>query len=308
MKFLTALYVLLFFPALFVFCEPEISYTPATEPGGIVLLGIEEKFFYREGEAFLETLDGEILTSCKGFHYVDAKIGKSAMVFILGVHTWICPGEYVVRYGVQGIEEITDSLPVTVGPRGFLSEDIPLNKNLTGLMTEPDPQIQIDADEMIGTLQTFDKSAVYNLQVHQLPVLEFITSSFFGDRRRFLYTDGSIGYSIHTGIDMAAPEGTAVYASASGKVIMAKHRVITGNTILIEHLPGVFGAYFHLEKIAVVRGEYVEKGQFIAAMGTTGLSTASHLHWELRAGNVAIDPELVLKAPLLDKELIFGND
>ena len=106
---------------------------------------------------------------------------------------------------------------------------------------------------------------------------------------------------------MAAPEGTSVYASGSGRGVFAKDRIITGKTVIIEHLPGVYGIYFHLNTIAVVRGDYVDKGQFIGTVGSTGLSTGNHLHWEIRVGGVAVDPNIFISSGVLDKAAVLGK-
>ena len=113
---------------------------------------------------------------------------------------------------------------------------------------------------------------------------------FFGDRRTYLYSDGTEARSIHNGIDFAAPKGTAVYSSAGGKVIFAGEWLITGNTVIVEYLPGVFGLYFHLNEILVSQGDYVGKGEKLGTIGNSGLATGPHLHWEIWINGVPVNP------------------
>jgi len=81
---------------------------------------------------------------------------------------------------------------------------------------------------------------------------------------------------------------------------MAEDRILTGLTIIIEHLPGVFSLYYHLDRLDVVPGDAVVAGDAIGTVGSTGLSTGPHLHWELRVAGAAVDPSPYLERPLVD--------
>jgi murein DD-endopeptidase MepM/ murein hydrolase activator NlpD len=80
---------------------------------------------------------------------------------------------------------------------------------------------------------------------------------------------------------------------------MARDRIVTGNTVVIEHLPGVFSLYYHLDSIGVDEGDVVEQGERIGTVGMTGLATGPHLHWEIRVGGVPVAPEEASRVPLL---------
>jgi murein DD-endopeptidase MepM/ murein hydrolase activator NlpD len=105
------------------------------------------------------------------------------------------------------------------------------------------------------------------------------------------------GYShFHTGIDMSAPEGTAVLAADDGVVILAGGSVVNGalvgygNYVVIAHSGGLTTLYGHLLRIMVRTGDTITQGQAIGLEGSTGNSTGAHLHFELRQGNQAINP------------------
>ena len=112
-------------------------------------------------------------------------------------------------------------------------------------------------------------------------------SSRFGERRSF--NDGPVGGN-HGGTDFGAPEGTPVTATNSGRVALARQLAIRGNMVIIDHGGGVFSGYAHLSTFAVAEGQQVEKGQLIAFVGNSGLSTAPHLHWEISVHGVLVDP------------------
>ena len=100
---------------------------------------------------------------------------------------------------------------------------------------------------------------------------------------------------MHTGIDLTAPKGTDVMASAAGKVIIAKTGPKKGNYIVIDHGDDRSTMYSHLSVMDVVVGEEVEQGEKIAEVGSTGFSTGFHLHFEIRENGKAVDPEKFLK-------------
>lgn len=102
-------------------------------------------------------------------------------------------------------------------------------------------------------------------------------------------------YKFHNGIDLAAPTGTPVLSVASGSVVKTWSDSLNGNAISIKHDNGYTSGYAHLYRIDVTPGQKVTKGQKIGEVGSTGASTAAHLHFTIRnrAGNT-VDPLDVL--------------
>jgi murein DD-endopeptidase MepM/ murein hydrolase activator NlpD len=99
---------------------------------------------------------------------------------------------------------------------------------------------------------------------------------------------------MHEGLDFSAPEGTPI-RSASGGVIrtVAQHRGF-GNMLEIDHGDGLITRYAHAKVILVKEGQLVTRGQLIARVGSTGLSTGPHLHFEVRQDDRPIDPRVFL--------------
>jgi len=96
--------------------------------------------------------------------------------------------------------------------------------------------------------------------------------------------------SHHSGLDLASPEGTPIHATNDGTVVLARELPISGNVVAIDHGDGVVSLYFHQSKILVHDGESVKRGDIIGRVGTTGLSTGPHLHWEMRVDGVPTNP------------------
>ena len=69
--------------------------------------------------------------------------------------------------------------------------------------------------------------------------------------------------------------------------------------MVVEHLPGVFSMYYHLDQLSVSAGQLVEAGQALGTVGATGLATGAHLHWEVRVAGVPVDPEALTVRALI---------
>lgn len=99
----------------------------------------------------------------------------------------------------------------------------------------------------------------------------------------------------HHGLDFAAPTGTAVVAAMSGRVVAAGVLGGYGNQVLLQHADGSQTRYGHLSQIGVRVGQSVPAGERIGAVGNTGVSTGSHLHFEVILGGTPVDPAVWLQ-------------
>lgn len=121
---------------------------------------------------------------------------------------------------------------------------------------------------------------------YMMPIAGRETSGF-ADARRYA-AGGPVSY--HNGLDLAAPLGTPVRATNDGRVLVAGFYPIKGGWVLIDHGFGITSMYFHLSKVDVEVGQRVSIGDFIGEVGSTGLSTGPHLHWEMRSGELPTSP------------------
>jgi len=110
----------------------------------------------------------------------------------------------------------------------------------------------------------------------------------FGNRRA--YNDGPFNY-FHTGLDLSAcGNNLNIYASAPGIVVFSAPLTVRGTFTLIDHGWGIYSGYGHQAESLVTPGDFVEAGQLIGIIGDTGRVTGPHLHWEIWANGVQVQP------------------
>ncbi len=137
------------------------------------------------------------------------------------------------------------------------------------------------------------KAASKSNQLLHIPAIQPISNkeltrlaSGFGMRRHPI-----LGISrMHEGLDFTAPRGTPIYASANGVVKTAGVHNGYGNTVIIDHQNGYETLYAHMSKINARSGATVKRGQVIGYVGSTGLSSGPHLHYEIKKDGVKINP------------------
>lgn len=100
----------------------------------------------------------------------------------------------------------------------------------------------------------------------------------------------------HHGVDLAAPEGATVTAAKQGRVVFAGAQPGYGNVVIVEHADGIRTLYAHLSRIDVQPGGTLSHGSPLGAVGSTGRATGAHLHFEVRKGDVRLDPEVWLQS------------
>ncbi|WP_163463573.1 M23 family metallopeptidase [Jiella pacifica] len=141
-----------------------------------------------------------------------------------------------------------------------------------------------ELDEALDALQRV--AAVTKTLPLDRPMPARMISSTFGVR-----ADPFLGRSaFHSGIDFAEPRGSAVRATAPGKVIKAGSYGGYGNMVEIDHGDGITTRYGHMSKISVEVGQTIGRGERVGAVGSTGRSTGPHLHYEVRRNDKAVDP------------------
>ena len=98
----------------------------------------------------------------------------------------------------------------------------------------------------------------------------------------------------HTGLDIAAPQGTKIVSPAKGTVIRTGSYFFTGNTVFIDHGQGLVTMYCHLNKTHVKAGQNLSQGESIGTVGMTGRVSGPHLHWVVNLNNTKVDPKLFI--------------
>jgi len=190
-------------------------------------------------------------------------------------------GEYIIK--VNGPEGLRNPM-VWLSDRNFRTQYITLSPSQSDLGTDHEFD-RVDAFKQILSPEKFWNGPF-------LRPSEGRVSSEYGVRR---YYNGVFAQDYyHRGIDYAAPTGTPVIAPAAGRVALvgrvAEGFELHGNTIGLDHGQGVESIFIHLNSINVNEGDFVQAGQVIGTIGSTGASTGPHLHWGLYVNSVAVDP------------------
>jgi murein DD-endopeptidase MepM/ murein hydrolase activator NlpD len=205
---------------------------------------------------------------------------------LVGIPPWIPAGEraLIVEARTFGAEpsRVTHLVPVLELP--FPEQQIDVPDSLSHLLL---PGLRGVEDEYLRRLlQQVSPQRLWD-GPFGLPSAGVRTSPY-GAARSY---DGEPATTYHGGLDFAAPAGTAIIAPASGTVVAAEPLYIRGGMVILDHGAGVHTLYFHLSEISVVPGQAVARGELLGTMGSTGLSTGSHLHWEVRIGETFVDPD-----------------
>lgn len=175
---------------------------------------------------------------------------------------------------------------VPVQPGSFSSYNIPAEVS-DPILAAAD-KVQAETAAMTALFASFTPGGWTPRSRFALPLAgEFPRTSPFGSRRTY---GDSPAVSAHAGEDFSAAAGAPVYAPAAGRVVLAAALFVRGNAIVLDHGNGVYTGYWHLSVLDVAEGDQVTEGQLLGEVGSTGLSTGAHLHWELRIAGMAVDP------------------
>ncbi len=172
--------------------------------------------------------------------------------------------------------------------RGYAGQGGPLTPlSYSTMGQEPDA----DTLRANGILNNLDRLNLYRIAAQKAPFALPVKSAF-----RFTSPFGMRWGRMHNGTDFAASHGTPIYATADGVIYSAGWGQGYGKLVKIQHAFGIETRYAHMSKILVKVGQRVSRGQQIGAMGNTGRSTGTHLHYEVRVGGNAVNPMTYIKA------------
>jgi murein DD-endopeptidase MepM/ murein hydrolase activator NlpD len=198
------------------------------------------------------------------------------------------PPEADGKAGIGGTESAPDALPPNGPPldgKGGREEAVPISELETSLLS-----LQADAERQEASFSELMSSlhgrmAQWASTPSIWPVHGWFSSSF---GKRLSPFTGTI--MMHKGIDLAAYAGTPIVAPAAGRVEAVDRDSGLGKVVVIDHGYGVKTLYAHLLQTYVHAGMRVKRGETIAAVGNSGLSTGPHLHYEVRVNGQAVDP------------------
>lgn len=287
----------------------SVTYNEKAQPGDAVFVRLSLKVSGATSDktsqkpiAVLQLFKGKERAASTQFFFTNPQ-NRSAetaeMLAGIPLSTWlsdkeVCSLKVIISTGDAQKKEIM--LPFSIQKKQFASERIVLDARNTGIRKDVSPERRAQSEKLNKILETVTPQDVYTLKPFTIPVDSKRITSGFGDRRVFEYTDKKTSTSLHYGIDYGVPTGTPVHSCAEGKVVLAENRISTGWSVVIEHLPGLYSLYYHLDSLGVNEGQYVKQGERLGLSGATGLATGPHLHWEIRLNMEAVNPEFFLKA------------
>jgi murein DD-endopeptidase MepM/ murein hydrolase activator NlpD len=255
--------------------EPRFELPAAAPvPGGVALVCIGRA----SGSAPLATFEGQ--------RVLVARVGD-AWQAVVGLPLALKPGTRKIV--VTRDNDTERSISFRVRPRDYEKQYVTL-ANRRQVEPEPDDLKRIAREQELlarafTTFSDFESDGL----AFDLPSIGRISGGF-GSRRYF----NNEPRLPHSGLDIAAPEGTPINAPAAGRVLVTGDFFFNGFSVVLDHGQGVVTMYNHLSKIEVAKGDRVLRGDRIGLVGSTGRVTGPHLHWSVSLNNARVDPALFL--------------
>jgi len=215
---------------------------------------------------------------------------------VVGLPLSLKPGQHYIDVAEPGSAKRT--LAFAVKDKKYDSQYLTLqDKRQVEPNAEDLKRIQRDQEVIKRALATWSAREIDDVRLDQPAAGRF--SSAFGLRRFF----NKQPRNPHSGLDIAAPEGTPIAAPADGTVIETGNYFFNGNTVILDHGQGLITLYNHLNKISVSPGDVLVRGQKLGEVGMTGRVTGPHLHWSVSLNGTLVDPALFLPKPATPEKL-----
>jgi murein DD-endopeptidase MepM/ murein hydrolase activator NlpD len=209
----------------------------------------------------------------------------SAWVAVIGIPLSAPLGQrQIIVHGANGRQEFE----FTVGDKRYVSQSLKVAPGQVNLSAADLARVNAERIRIDLALQSWSEPPPESLRM-PAPV-PGPRSSSFGSRRIF----NGESRNPHSGMDIAAPAGTAVLSPIAGTVVDTGGYFFNGNTVFVDHGRGLISMYCHLSAIDVQPGQRVAAGTRIGAVGMTGRATGPHLHWGVSLNRAWVDPELFL--------------
>jgi len=214
--------------------------------------------------------------------------GSTRQWSIIAIHALTEPTDYPIEITATRPDGTTSTVYETVtvinGPYG--TEDIQLDDQTSELLDADLIRTEQEKLANLWSQVSFQPRWEGPFRYPVDPSAPRITSTY-GTRRSY---NGGPATSFHGGTDFGGGEGVPIYAPAAGTVVLAEPLTVRGNAVLIDHGMGLFSGYWHNTQLVVTEGQQVQAGDLISYMGSTGLVTGPHLHWEMRLQGIAVEP------------------
>lgn len=205
-------------------------------------------------------------------------------VAVVGIPLEAKPGKHHIQVETN---PATQKVSFTVKKKKYKTQHLTIkNKRKVNPNKKDLERIGKEKKIIVASLKTWRDTPEINTQF-VIPVKGRLSSPF-GLRRYF----NKQPRKPHSGIDIAAPEGTPIVSPADGVIIDTGNYFFNGNSVFIDHGQGLVTMYCHMSKIDVKPGQKVAQGEQIGAIGKTGRVTGPHLHWAISLNDARVDPGL----------------
>ena len=208
---------------------------------------------------------------------------------LVGISLKTLPGNYIVSYQTDKESNKNKEVAVRVQPKTYPEQRIKMKqKKYVSPNKEQLARIKSEKNHMTKLFKIWRDTDV---SVDLTWPVDGPLSSPFGLRRFF----NDQPRNPHSGIDIAAPEGTVVFAPADGLVTLTHPgMLLSGGTIILDHGQGLSSTFLHLSEILVEAGIFVKQGDLIARIGATGRASGPHLDWRMNWLNRRVNPQLLI--------------
>jgi murein DD-endopeptidase MepM/ murein hydrolase activator NlpD len=251
----------------------------AVSPGEVVVLRAQTT-------APAERVVGTSAAGDVPFFQTNAPLVWEALV---GLDLETKPGPVRITVSAEAAGNRTELVhTLTVVPKTFSSRRITVSSEFATPPKSALERIKREAERVGAVLRTVSASRLWTAPFAR-PVPGIVTSAF-GHRS---IVNGQ-PRSPHGGVDMRAALGAPVRAPNDGRVVLSDDLYYSGQTVIVDHGLGLFSYMGHLSKRNVAEGDIVKRGDLIGLAGSTGRSTAPHLHWTVRLGAARVDPMSLL--------------
>ena len=207
---------------------------------------------------------------------------------LVGISLKTLPGNYIVSYQTKEGNSTNKEASIKVVPKTYPEQRLKMKqKKYVSPNKEQLTRIKKEKKHMGKLFKVWrDTDVAVNLS---WPV-DGPLSSPFGLRRFF----NDQPRNPHSGIDIAAPEGTDIVMPSDGMIIDTGNYYFNGNTVFVDHGQGMISMFNHMSKITAKNGDKLKRGDKIGEIGSTGRVTGPHLHWSLSLNEARVDPMLFL--------------
>lgn len=271
-QFALALLLIFVLPAMASL--PDIP-KPQNTPGGVIIIEIADS----------ESVQPEVRYKNKRVMVLQRR-GK--WLAVVGIPITAQPGPHLLKIKVAETRNWVDK-PFVVKDKHYTEQHLVIRDQRKVDPSDEDMKIIRQDDSKIAraksTWSDENLSTRLDIPVKGRRSSEFGLKRFYNGKPR----------KPHSGIDIAAPEGTQILAPADGVVIEADNFFFSGNCMFIDHGQGLITFYAHMSKMTIKKGQVVKRGQKIGEVGQTGRVTGPHLHWSVGLNQTWVDPDLFLQ-------------